>query len=228
MNDTGREWDAFISHASEDKDSFVRPLANALRSVGARIWYDEFTLKLGDSLSESIDRGLARSRYGIVVLSRSFMSKPWPQRELRGLVTREIDGHSAILPIWHKVTRVEVSDFSPPLADKVAARTDDADATDIFLQVLGVIRPDLYERHPRSQLKRMVSGDAIAALQEELASLREQMSEFQCPHCQAKLVGSIDAPADEDGKHWDVRRTFECGYREFGGTVENPCPSTVE
>lgn len=228
MNDFGKEWDAFISHASEDKKSFVRPLAEGLQGFGVRVWYDEFTLKLGDSLSQSIDRGLARSRFGIVVLSRSFMSKPWTQHELRGLVTREIGGDSRILPIWHGVTRAEVSDFSPTLADKVAARTDDASPTDIVLQVLREVRPDLYERHPRSQLERMVSGDAIADLQEELASLREQMSEFQCPHCQAKLVGSIDAPADFEEKHWDVRRTFECGYREFGGTVENPCPSTVE
>ena len=110
-------WDAFISHASEDKKSFVRPLAQSLVSLGARIWYDEFTLKLGDLLSELIDKGLAQSRYGIVVLSRSFMAKPWPKHELRGLVARVVDGHSAILPIWHEVTRTEVSDFSPTLAD---------------------------------------------------------------------------------------------------------------
>src|SRR5262249_18319996 len=57
-------YDVFISHASEDKDAFVRPLAKALRSAGIRVWYDEFTLKWGASLRESIDRGLATSRYG--------------------------------------------------------------------------------------------------------------------------------------------------------------------
>ena len=61
------QWDAFISHAWEDKESFVRPLAHALTALGATVWYDEFSLKLGDSLSASIDRGLAGSRYGIVV-----------------------------------------------------------------------------------------------------------------------------------------------------------------
>lgn len=127
---TNIEWDAFISHASEDKDSLVRPLAHALVSLGAKIWYDEFTLRLGDSLSQTIDRGLARSRYGIVVLGSPFMTKPWPQHELRGLVTREIDGHSAIIPIWHEVTRDEVSRSSPTLADKLAVRTSDASAID--------------------------------------------------------------------------------------------------
>ena len=51
------EYDLFISHASEDKDDFVRPLANALKSLGVKVWYDEFTLKIGDSLRGSIDRG---------------------------------------------------------------------------------------------------------------------------------------------------------------------------
>jgi hypothetical protein len=89
---TASQWDAFISHAWEDKESFVRPLAHALTALGAAVWYDEFSLKLGDSLSASIDRGLASSRYGIVVLSKAFIAKRWPQRELQGLVAREMEG----------------------------------------------------------------------------------------------------------------------------------------
>ena len=64
------------------------------------------------------------------------MTKPWPQHELKGLVTREIDGRSAIIPIWHEVTRHDVSDFSPTLADKLAVRTSDATATDIAPEIL--------------------------------------------------------------------------------------------
>jgi len=40
------KWDVFISHASEDKDAFVRPLALALCNLGVRVWYDEFSLRL--------------------------------------------------------------------------------------------------------------------------------------------------------------------------------------
>ena len=79
------EYDVFISHASEDKDAFVRPLAHALQEAGLKVWYDEFALKLGDSLREAIDRGLGASQYGLVVLSHRFFSKDWPQRELNGL-----------------------------------------------------------------------------------------------------------------------------------------------
>jgi len=113
-------FDLFISHASEDKADFVRPLAAALNSLEVRVWYDEFTLEIGDSLRESIDRGLVSSRYGVVVLSPSFFAKNWPQYELNGMVAKEMNGEKVILPIWHRVTKNEVLEFSPTLADRVA------------------------------------------------------------------------------------------------------------
>lgn len=114
-------WDVFICHASEDKEDFVKPLAEALIVRGLKVWYDEFELNLGDSLRRSIDRGLRDSRFGIVVLSHSFFSKEWPQRELDGLAARETSGgEKIILPIWHNITKEEVLHYSPSLADRVA------------------------------------------------------------------------------------------------------------
>jgi hypothetical protein len=115
------ERDVFISHASEDKDAIARPLAEELRTRGHSVWFDEFELTLGDSLRGSIDRGLAESRFGLVILSPSFFAKQWPQRELDGLTTREIVGSTkVILPVWHEVDQAYVAKFSPPLADKLA------------------------------------------------------------------------------------------------------------
>ena len=116
-------YDAFISHATEDKVKVVRPLAAALTRLGYRVWYDEFELRVGDSLRQSIDKGPMNSRFGIVVLSRAFFSKNWPQYELNGLTAREIDGRKVILPIWHSVSRGQVLSYSPSLADKIALST---------------------------------------------------------------------------------------------------------
>jgi hypothetical protein len=116
-------YDAFISHATEDKNSVAKPLATQLDKMGFRIWYDEFELKVGDSLRQSIDRGLATSRYGIVVLSPAFFAKNWPQYELNGLTAREMDGEKVILPVWHGVSKADVLRYSPSLADKVALST---------------------------------------------------------------------------------------------------------
>jgi len=121
----GKEWDVFLCHASEDKLEFVRPLATALQASGLIVWYDEFTLKVGDGLRQKIDEGLAHSRFGIVVLSRAFFAKNWPQRELDGLMTREIAGTKVILPVWHGVSFDDVSQESPMLAGLVAARSEE-------------------------------------------------------------------------------------------------------
>ena len=113
-------WDVFVSHASEDKVSFALPLAEALRAQGLKVWFDIFTLTVGDSLRRSIDRGLAQSRFGIVILSEAFFQKHWPQLELDGLVAREAAGVKVILPVWHGVNEHHVRLHSPLLADRLA------------------------------------------------------------------------------------------------------------
>ena len=118
-----REHDVFISHASEDKDAVVRPLAAALMSEGLSVWYDEIELRIGDSLRRKIDQGLANSRVGLVVLSHSFIAKGWTNYELDGIVTRSVSGEQVLLPIWHNISKQEVVAYSPSLADKVARST---------------------------------------------------------------------------------------------------------
>ena len=135
-------YDVFISHASEDKDDFVRSLANVLISKGLKVWYDEMTLNIGDSLRQKIDNGLANSRLGLVVLSPAFMNKGWTNYELDGIVTRAVSGEQILLPIWHNITKQQVIDFSPSLADKVARST----ATHTVNQIASEITELLYAR----------------------------------------------------------------------------------
>lgn len=120
---TDEAFDVFISHASEDKETVVRSLATECMNLGLKVWYDEFTLRIGDSLRQKIDRGLARSRVGLVVLSPSFVAQGWTNYELDGIVTRTVSGEQLLLPIWHNITKQEVINFSPSLADKVARST---------------------------------------------------------------------------------------------------------
>lgn len=135
-----KEYDVFISHASEDKDEVVRPLAIALKNEGLVVWYDEFELKIGDSLRKKIDKGLANSKFGIVVLSKNFFTKGWTNYELDGIITKAVSGEQVILPIWHNITKKEVIDFSPSLADKVARNTSSYTVEEIALEISEVIK----------------------------------------------------------------------------------------
>lgn len=135
-----KEFDVFISHASDDKDEVVRPLAKALRNGGLDVWYDEFELKIGDSLRRKIDSGLARSRFGVVVLSLDFFRKGWTNYELDGLVTRAVSGEQVLLPIWHNVSKKEVNQYSPSLADKLARSTSTSTVEEIAVEIIQVIK----------------------------------------------------------------------------------------
>ncbi len=150
------KYDVFISHASEDKENFVEPLANALKEDGLKVWYDRFELKLGDSLREKIDEGLANSRYGVVVLSNSFFKKEWPKAELDALVSRQNEnGKKVILPIWHEIGIEEVRKFSPILASKLAAQSSDS-LESIVVQIKSVLSDSL---PAEKSIKKMQGGD---------------------------------------------------------------------
>src|SRR5437016_10097162 len=109
-------WDAFISHASEDKAKVARPLANLLAAAMLKVWFDEGELLLGDSLRHKIDNGLANSRFGIVILSPSFFAKKWPKAELDGLLSLEGSDVPRVIPVWHKVGAEQVKLHSPILS----------------------------------------------------------------------------------------------------------------
>ena len=141
-NENDVKHDVFISYASEDKDEVVAPLADALRAGGLSVWFDDFELGIGDSLRQKIDKGIASSRFAIVVLSNAFFKKGWPNYELDGLVTKAVGGDQVLLPIWHGITKDQVVSYSPSLADKVARNTStqtvDEIADEIIEAVLGV------------------------------------------------------------------------------------------
>jgi len=137
--DPDRTYDVFLSHASEDKAAFVRPLAHELRDRGYDVWYDEFTLDVGDSLRRSINEGLARSKYGVVVLSEAFFDKEWTRRELDGLVALDIQDGTSILPVWYDIDAETVLAHSPPLADKFAVRSPNGSTDEAASALVGVL-----------------------------------------------------------------------------------------
>ncbi|MEK7674816.1 MAG: toll/interleukin-1 receptor domain-containing protein [Verrucomicrobiota bacterium] len=134
-------YDVFICHASADKADFVRPLVEALRDQHVEVWYDEKSLKLGDSLRRAIDKGLTKSRFGVVVLSKAFFARNWPQYELDALAEREMAGNDKVLlPVWHGVTHQDVLAYSPALAGRKAVSSSEGLAK-VVGEILSVIHP---------------------------------------------------------------------------------------
>jgi hypothetical protein len=140
---TAFEYDAFISHAFEDKEEVVRPLVAALQKYGLTIWFDELTLRIGDSLRASIEAGLAQSRFGVVIFSHAFFSKSWPPAELNALFARERQGQKVILPVWHGLTCEDMLRHAPIQADKLAVSTS-VGVPAVAKKLVQVIRPEAF------------------------------------------------------------------------------------
>ena len=127
------EYDVFVSHAFEDKEEFVDDLVAEMRKLDLKVWYDSDKLKWGDSMREKIDRGLSKSKYGVVVLSPNYIAeqKYWTKAELNGLFQVETINGKTILPIWHNLTKKQVVEYSPIIADRKAMTTASMTAEEI-------------------------------------------------------------------------------------------------
>ena len=116
----------FISHAWEDKADLVEPLVRALvEEPDFKVWYDKHSLTMGDGLREKISQGLSDCDYGVVVLSKHFFAKKWPQNELDGLLELETAQRKLILPIWKDVTREDIMAFSPILSSRLGVQASE-------------------------------------------------------------------------------------------------------
>jgi hypothetical protein len=113
---------AFISHDSRDKEIIAKPLANGLSSRLCSVWYDEYSLKVGQSLRESIEDGIKNAKKCILVLTKNFLENPgWTKKEFNSIFTREmIFNEKIVIPIWFGIKKEEVYEYSPSLADTVA------------------------------------------------------------------------------------------------------------
>lgn len=134
---------AFISHDSRDKELFVRELVQELSKFFCTVWYDEYTLKIGDSLRSSIESGLKETRKCIVVLSPNYLSNNgWGRAEFDSVFTREIlEKQNVILPVWLNVGVKDIYDYCPRLADKVGVSAS-LGIQEVARQLASVIKMD--------------------------------------------------------------------------------------
>lgn len=96
-----RQWDAFICYAGEDRADVAQPIYHRLESLGVRCWYDQGLILWGESVVAKINDGLEKSRYVIVVISESLLSKTWPTKEMHAALSMEIEsGRNHVLPLY--------------------------------------------------------------------------------------------------------------------------------
>ena len=109
----GKRLKIFIAHASEDKE-IVRKLANDLIDRGLLVWFDEWEIKVGDSLVEKINQGIENSSFMAIGLSKNSIQKPWVNKEINAGFMKELNDRGVyLLPLL-----LEDCKIPPLLSDK--------------------------------------------------------------------------------------------------------------
>lgn len=122
-----RQPDFFLCHDSRDKESVARPLFQALEKRFMKVWFDEAELEIGDSLTEKIQFGIKNCKFGILILSKNFLSNErWAKYELQSLQTKQIiNNEKILLPIWHEINEEDLKKYSLWLVEKFAGNTSE-------------------------------------------------------------------------------------------------------
>jgi len=190
------EWDAFISHASEDKEEVVLPLYEILSKKGMKVWVDKHEIFLGDSLRRKLDEGLAKSRFGIVVLSERFFQKEWTKKELDALVSREDGKEKVIFPIWHKIDKPSITKYSPLLSDKIATPTESG---------LETVAEDILRAFKKELDKKgiLFSNLELNSLKETIRYTRSREGNFYSTDPLVQIVGKLNSEEGVNMKNYN-------------------------
>jgi hypothetical protein len=124
-----REWDSFLSYARIDGSQVGAELRDHLESFGASVWFDEISIRPGQSQSRQMDLGLQKARAGIVLLTPAYIAgRFWTERELGALLGKE-----TLIPVLHNVTFEDVRQYSGILPDLAGFETA-RDSVEIIAQ----------------------------------------------------------------------------------------------
>jgi TIR domain len=128
-----REWDSFLSYARIDGAEVGAELRDLLEGFGASVWFDEISIRPGQSQSRQMDLGLQKAKAGIVLLTPAYIAgRFWTERELGALLGKE-----TLIPVLHNVTFEDVRQYSGILPDLAGFETA-RDSIEVIAQKIAV------------------------------------------------------------------------------------------
>ncbi|SFX78927.1 TIR domain-containing protein [Marinospirillum alkaliphilum DSM 21637] len=130
--------DVFLCHAWDDRGGAAKELHDLLEARGVSVWFSEKDVLLGSSLLREIDKGLAKSRVGIVLVTPSFLSRVRGEgiadKELSALLARDL-----LVPIVHNTTYEALRDVSPLLGSRSGLSTAEDPMDDVAAKLAELV-----------------------------------------------------------------------------------------
>ena len=132
--------DVFLCHAWDDRKGVAKDLHDLLESAGVSVWFSEKDVLLGSSLLREIDKGLAKSRVGIVLVTPALLSRVRGEgiadKELSALLARDL-----LVPIVHDTTYEALRDVSPLLGSRSGLTTAEDTMANIAAKLAELVAP---------------------------------------------------------------------------------------
>ena len=130
--------DVFLCHAWDDREGAAKELHDLLESRGVSVWFSEKDVYLGTSLLREIDKGLAKSRVGIVLVTPALLSRLRGEgiadKELSALLARDL-----LVPIVHGTTYEALREVSPLLGSRSGLSTAEEPMADVAAKLAELV-----------------------------------------------------------------------------------------
>lgn len=130
--------DVFLCHAWDDRKGAAKELHDILESKGVTVWFSEKDVPLGSSLLREIDKGLVKSRIGIVLVTPSFLKRIKGEgvadKELSALLARDL-----LVPIVHDTTFEDLREVSPLLGSRSGLSTIEESMEDVAAKIAELV-----------------------------------------------------------------------------------------
>lgn len=237
------KYDAFISHAVEDKLPVANDLCERLEKAGLKIWYSGKELTVGDSLEKAIHKGLDQSKFGVVILSPTYLEKNWTRREFYTLLGKEINSRKVILPVLYNITPIDLALHDLTMADRYGLSLDRGMDT-VVQKLVAVIKSErsnelrtklritglltmllvavFYFAWNSSISSDSSSGIAKGLIEKRIADLQQDFDQ----QFQAGMQKMHFSPVQSDSVmwHYNAFRNFQSYYRneyEFTNGIDN-------
>ena len=132
--------DVFLCHAWDDRNGAAKELHDQLESLGVSVWFSEKDVLLGATLLREIDKGLAKSRVGIVLVTpallRRVQGEGIAEKELSALLARDL-----LVPIVHGTTYEELREVSPLLGSRSGLSTAEEPMANVAAKLAELVAP---------------------------------------------------------------------------------------
>lgn len=130
--------DVFLCHAWDDRQGIAKDLHDSLEAQGVKVWFSEKDLALGVPMMRAIDKGLANSRIGLVLVTPALLAR-LPKE---GVADKELSALLAgnqLVPIVHNTTYDALRNVSPLLASRSGLDTGEDSIKDVAIKIAELV-----------------------------------------------------------------------------------------